>query len=66
MVSELRKAIKKAEKLPEDKQKALADIILDEIQWDISFQNSQDKLMFLAEEALVEYKAKKTKPLKLD
>ena len=58
--------MKKAEKLPEEKQKVIAEIILDEIQWDVSFQDSQQKLMVLAEEALVEYKAKKTKPLKLD
>jgi hypothetical protein len=66
MNSALRKAMKKAEKLPEEKQKVIAEIILDEIQWDVSFQDSQQKLMVLAEEALVEYKAKKTKPLKLD
>lgn len=58
--------MKKAEKLPEEKQKMIAEIILDEIQWDVSFQDSQQKLMVLAEEALVEYKTKKTKPLKLD
>lgn len=58
--------MKKAEKLPEEKQKVIAEIILDEIQWDVSFQDSQQKLMVLAEEALVEYKAKITKPLKLD
>jgi hypothetical protein len=66
MNSALRKAMKKAEKLPEEKQKVIAEIILDEIQWDVSFQDSQQKLMVLAEEALVEYKAKITKPLKLD
>jgi hypothetical protein len=66
MNSALRKAMKKAEKLPEEKQKVIAEIILDEIQWDVSFQDSQQKLMVLSEEALVEYKAKKTKPLKLD
>lgn len=66
MVLELRRALKKAEKLPKEKQKAIAEIILDEIQWDLSFQNSKQKLALLAEEALVEYKAKKTKPLKFD
>jgi hypothetical protein len=66
MISELRKALKKAEKLPKEKQKVIAEIILDEIQWDLSFQDSQQKLMVLAEEALVEYKTKKTKPLTLD
>jgi hypothetical protein len=66
MISELRKALKKAEKLPKEKQKVIAEIILDEIQWDVSFQDSQQKLMVLAEEALVEYKTKKTRPLTLD
>ena len=65
MVAELKKALKEAEKLSKEKQRAMADLILDEIKWELSFQNSQSELSMLAEEALGEYKAKKTKPLKL-
>ena len=65
MVTELKKALKEAEKLSKEKQRAMADLIIDEIKWDLSFQNSQSELSQLAEEALDEYKAKRTKPLKL-
>ena len=66
MVNELRRAFNKAEKLPKEKQKAIAEVILAEIQWDITFQNSQLELATLAGEGLTEYKTKKTKPLILD
>jgi len=66
MVAELKKALKEAEKLSREKQKAVADLILDEIKWDSSFQNSQSELASLAQEALGDYKSKKTRPLKLD
>lgn len=65
MISELKKAIEKAEKLSEDKQRIIADLIINEIGWDDSFRQSQDKLSMLAEEALEEYKKGKTKPLDL-
>lgn len=65
MISELKKAIEKAEKLSEDKQRIIADLIINEIGWDDSFKQSQDKLSILAEEALEEYKKGKTKPLDL-
>jgi hypothetical protein len=62
MTEELKRAIKKAETLPEEHQKQIARIILDEIEWENSFQTSQDKLSVIAKEALSEYKAGKTKP----
>jgi hypothetical protein len=65
MVSELKEAVKKAEKLSNKDQKAIALIILDEWAWNQSFTNSQKKLSKLAEEALVEYKKGDTKPLEL-
>lgn len=65
MISELKKAIEKAEKLSEDKQRIIADLIINEIGWDDSFKQSSDKLSMLAEEALEEYKKGKTKLLGL-
>jgi hypothetical protein len=62
MTEELKKAINKVEKLPEEKQNYIAELILDEIKWDYTFQSSLDKLSTLAEEALLEYKTGKTKP----
>lgn len=63
MVDELKRALDKAKQLPESQQRALAELILDEIEWDRSFQSSTGKLSALANEALSEYKNGKTKPL---
>ncbi len=65
MISELKKAIEKAERLSEQDQKMVAKIILDEISWEENFATSQSKLSFLAQEALDEYKKGDTKPLDL-
>ena len=65
MISELKKAIEEAEKLPETDQKRIAALILDEINWDQTLQQSQRELSTLATEALEEYKKGKTKPLNL-
>ena len=66
MVKELKKAIEKAEKLPEREQKALASLILSEIEWENSFASSQDKLSSLANEAVSEYKKGRSKPLEFE
>ncbi|MBS1486130.1 MAG: hypothetical protein JST43_00970 [Bacteroidetes bacterium] len=63
MIAELKKAIEKAELLPEANQQALAHLILSEIEWEISFARSKDQLVNLANEALAEYKKGKAKPL---
>lgn len=65
MISELKKAIEKAERLSEPDQRMIAKIILDEISWEEKFASSQSKLSFLAREALDEYKKGDTKPLGL-
>jgi len=62
MVDELKKALDKAGNLPENQQRALAELILKEIEWDLAFQSSNEKLSSLAKEALTDYKAGKTKP----
>ncbi len=63
MTDELKKAVQRAEKLSDEQQKLLAELILDEIEWDIAFQSSSEKLSALAKEALGEYKTGKTKPM---
>jgi hypothetical protein len=65
MITELRKAIEKAERLPEADQKIIAELILDEIHWNAALNDSQPELNSLAQEALEEYKKGKTKPLDL-
>ena len=53
--------------LPPEEQDAVASLILEEIEsekrWDELFADSQERLARLAEEAIAEYKAGKTKPL---
>ena len=63
MTDELRRAMTKAEGLSSDRQKLIAELILDEINWDDTFQSSSEKLTALAKEALTDYKAGKTKPM---
>lgn len=63
MVDELKKAMDKAGQLPEKQQKLIAELVLNEIEWDHAFQSSPEKLSTLAKEALSEYKAGKTKPM---
>jgi hypothetical protein len=66
MVDELKKAIEKAERLSKSEQQIMAQLILDEINWDQTLANSQQQLSFLAQEALEEYKAGKAKPLQFE
>jgi len=64
MTKLLEQALEQVAKLPASEQDAVAAIVLDELaseeRWAQSFRKSQDKL---AEEALAEYKAGRTKPL---
>ncbi len=61
MVTELKEVISTIEKLKDDEQRQIAKMLKDEINWDATLQNTQDKLSNLAQEALTEYKAGKTK-----
>ncbi|MDQ6757047.1 MAG: hypothetical protein M3004_08930 [Bacteroidota bacterium] len=61
MVTELKEVISTIEKLKDEEQRQIAKMLSDEINWDTSFKNSQDKLSNLAQEALTEYKAGETK-----
>jgi len=65
MISELKKAVEKAEKLSEKEQRVIAQLIVDEINWDKSLTDSSGTLDNLSSEALEEYKKGKTKPLQL-
>lgn len=63
----LEKALSEVAKLPPSEQDALAAILLEELaseqKWSDLFAKSQDTLARLAEEALAEHRAGKTKPL---
>ncbi len=70
MTDLLERAFSEATKLPESEQNELARWILAELEserrWDELFENSQDELGRLAEEALTEYREGKTKILDID
>ena len=67
MTQLLEEAMEKVAKLPPSEQDALAAIVLQELEseqrWETSFVKSQDKLARLAEEAIAEFDAGKTKAL---
>ncbi len=61
VVTELKEIISTIEKLKDEEQRQIAKLLSDEINWDVTLQNSQEKLSNLANEALTEYKEGKTK-----
>ena len=67
MTQLLEKALSEAAKLPDAEQDAIAAILLQEVaserRWTGAFANSQNLLVKLAEQALAEYAASRTKPL---
>lgn len=67
MTKLLEKALQEVAKLPASEQDAVAAILLEELaseqRWAASFAESQDELARLAEQALAEYTAGRTKPL---
>jgi len=67
MTKLLEKAMQEVAKLPPSEQDAVAAILLEELtseqRWADSFAKSQDQLAKLAQEALSEYNAGRTKPL---
>jgi hypothetical protein len=60
MVAELKEVISTIEKLKDEDQRQIAKMLSDEINWDVTLQNSQEKLDTLAQEAINEYKTGKT------
>ena len=67
MTGVLEAALAEVAKLPPHEQDALATLLLDEIKseqrWTESFSKSQQLLKSLADEALVEFRSGKAKPL---
>ena len=67
MTQLLEKALGEVAKLPESEQDAVAAMLLEELaseqRWSESFAKSQDLLAKLAEKALAEHAAGRTKPL---
>ena len=67
MTKLLEKALQEVAKLPAAEQDAMAAIVLEELaserRWADAFAKSQDQLAKLAQEALAEYNAGRTKPL---
>ena len=63
MTTELKKAFKEIEKLSDEQQNAIASLLVEEMSWNNSFENSRESLLNLAEEALAEYQKGKTKPM---
>lgn len=67
MTQLLTKAFEEAAKLPESEQNTLANWILaeliSELRWEKAFANSEDLLATLADEALVEHRAGRTREL---
>ena len=61
MTEQLEKVVHTLEQLPQVEQNALAQLIEDELLWDLSLQNSQQQLAYLADEALLEFRAGLTK-----
>ena len=67
MTQLLEKALSAVAKLPESEQDAVASIVMEELaseqRWSDSFAKSQDLLAKLAEKALADHAAGRTKPL---
>jgi aspartate/glutamate racemase len=67
MTQLLEKALTEVSKLPASEQDAVAAIVLEELaseqRWSESFAKSQDLLAKLAEKALADHAAGRTKPL---
>jgi len=70
MTELLWKAFGEASKLPDDEQNALASVLLEELEgehrWEATLAESHDQLTKLADEALAEHRAGKTKILDPD
>ena len=70
MTEALKRAFEAASRLPEPEQNELAAAILEELnadeRWETAFARSQDALARLADEALAEHRAGRTKPLDPD
>ena len=60
MIAELKEVLSSIEQLKDEDQKQIAKLLKDELSWNTTLQNSQEKLGDLAKEALHEYKTGRT------
>jgi len=60
MIDHVKRAIEQIEMLPMDRQLEIAQLILDELKWNETFERSQNELSTLAREALEEYESGNT------
>jgi hypothetical protein len=65
MTKLLEKAIDKLKELPEKEQNRFASLVLDDITWQETFENSHDKIDKLGKNILKEIKAGKFKKMDL-
>lgn len=70
MTTILSKAFEKAAKLPDEIQEQVAEMLIEyidfELKWDETLENSQDQLAKLADKALEDYQAGRTKKMGFD
>ena len=70
MTQLLEKVLTEVHKLPPEKQDAIADVILEELEdvqlWDKAFSESQDKLAELAQKVRTDIKAGRIKKMGID
>jgi len=59
MTNQVKKAIRKIEELPEKEQEEIANLILEQLSWNRTFESSQEQLAILAKEAVKEYQSGK-------
>jgi hypothetical protein len=60
MIDQVKKAFERLEKLSSKKQEEIAGLIQEELDWDSTFEQTQDQLSAMANEAIQEYDAGKT------
>jgi hypothetical protein len=60
MISQVKKVLEQLENLPANKQLEIARLIEDELNWDDTFEQSQEQLSNLAREASEEYSTGET------
>ena len=60
MISELKEVIKKVEQLNDEEQRKIAKMLNDELRFDTTLHNTQDKLTKLAKEANDKYQTENT------
>ena len=60
MTNQDKKAIRKIKELLQKEQEEIANLILEELSWNKTFESSQEQLAILAKEAGKEYQSGKT------